>query len=110
MSEVMLQRSLLTASALKPATAVVQTQGIRDILRPHPELPAMNYFAPLCSLRKMAGGSTSITLATGPTSITSPNVERKYIRFNEQVEQCIAVGVKGDDDEDKEVDDDKSDR
>ncbi len=30
----------------------------------------------------------------------SPNSERKHIHFNEKVEQCIAVEVKGDDDTD----------
>jgi hypothetical protein len=101
MSEVAFQRSLLTASALKQATADVQTQASRDILRPCPELAAMNYFTPPCSLRTMADRSTGLTLSIGPTSIMSPNVKRKRIRFYEQAEQCIAVVVEGDDDRKK---------
>lgn len=43
-------------------------------------------------------------LSVGPSSSTSgvlsPSSERKHIHFNEQVEQCIAVDMKGDDEDD----------
>jgi hypothetical protein len=33
------------------------------------------------------------------SGVTSPGAEKKHIHFNEQVEQCIALDMKGDDDE-----------
>ncbi|KAH6997587.1 hypothetical protein BKA56DRAFT_470646 [Ilyonectria sp. MPI-CAGE-AT-0026] len=100
MSEVMLQRSLSTASLLKQATAAVQAQETRGILRPRMGRAATDYFAYPFSSRRMSGESSSLAPSTESSGITSPSTERKHIHFNEQVEQCIAVDVKGDDDED----------
>lgn len=101
MSEVMLQRSLSTASLLKQATAAVQAQETRGILRPHMGRAHTDYFAYSLPSRRMSGGSSSAVASTESSGVTSPSVERKHIHFNEQVEQCIAVDVKGDDDEDE---------
>lgn len=100
MSEVMLQRSLSTASLLKQATAAVQAQETRGILRPRMGRAATDYFAYPFSSRRMSGESSSLAPSAESSGITSPSTERKHIHFNEQVEQCIAVDVKGDDDED----------
>jgi hypothetical protein len=42
--------------------------------------------------------------STASSGIISPGGERKHIHFNEQVEQCIAVDIKGEDDEEVETD------
>ncbi|KAF4982570.1 hypothetical protein FZEAL_1835 [Fusarium zealandicum] len=99
MSEVMLQRSLSTASLLKQATAAVKAQETRGILRPHLGRSATDYLAYPFSSRRLSGDSSSVAPSTESSGITSPNSERKHIHFNEQVEQCIAVEVKGEDEE-----------
>ncbi|KAM5356217.1 hypothetical protein ACJ41O_002863 [Fusarium nematophilum] len=104
MSEVMLQRSLSTASLLKQATAAVKAQETRGILRPHLGRSATDYLAYPFSSRRMSGESSSVAPSTESSGITSPNSERKHIHFNEQVEQCIAVEAKGDDEDDMDTD------
>jgi hypothetical protein len=105
MSEVMLQRSLSTASLLKQATAAVQAQETRGILRPH-RRGTVDYFAYPFSSRRMSNGSSSLAPSTESSGIVSPNTERKHIHFNESVEQCIAVDVKGEEEEDVAMDSD----
>lgn len=108
-SEVMLQRSLSTASLLKQAAAAVQAQeSTRGILRPAFVRASTDYAAyPFTTGgRRLSGGNlavpSSFYTSTAASSLASPSVERKHIHFNEQVEQCIAVDVKGDDDDDDE--------
>lgn len=112
MSEVMLQRSLSTASLLKQATAAVQAQETRGILRPHLGRSNTDFLTFPSSSRRFSGNS-SVVASTESSGITSPSVERKHIHFNEQVEQCIALDVKGEDEEAEDVvdhhDDDSSD-
>jgi hypothetical protein len=94
MSEVMLQRSLSTASLLKQATAAVKAQETRGILRLHLGRSSTDYFAyPFASYR-LDGESSSVAPSVKSSRIISPSFERKHIHFNEQVEQCIAVEVK----------------
>lgn len=113
MSEVMLQRSLSTASLLKQATAAVQAQETKGILRPSLTRSNTDYVTYPFSSRRMSHGQTSATASTESSGITSPNAERKHIHFNEQVEQCIALDVKGEDEDDtfmdRHVDDSDSD-
>ncbi|CAM1507236.1 Fc.00g068770.m01.CDS01 [Cosmosporella sp. VM-42] len=105
MSEVMLQRSLSTASLLKQATAAVQAQETRGILRPHLGRANTDYFAYPFSTRRLSGESSSVAPSTESSGVTSPTCGRKHIHFNEQVAQCIAVDVKGEDeDDDMEID------
>lgn len=104
MSEVMLQRSLSTASLLKQATAAVKAQETRGILRPHLGRSTTDYLAYPFSVRRLSGESSSVAPSTESSGITSPNSERKHIHFNEQVEQCIAVEAKGDDEEEVDTD------
>ncbi|PCD45240.1 hypothetical protein BFJ63_vAg13918 [Fusarium oxysporum f. sp. narcissi] len=103
MSEVMLQRSLSTASLLKQATAAVKAQETRGILRPHLGRSSTDYFAYPFASRRLSGDSSSVAPSVESSGIISPNSERKHIHFNEQVEQCIAVEAKGED-EDEMID------
>ena len=101
----MLQRSLSTASLLKQAAAAVQAQETRSSLRPGLARSNTDYTAFAFSARRSSQGtSSSIDPSVDSSSLASPSVERKHIHFNEQVEQCIAVEVKGDDDDDVEHD------
>ncbi|KAJ4177668.1 protein phosphatase regulator [Fusarium falciforme] len=100
MSEVMPQRPLSTASLLKQTTAAVEAHETRGILRPHLGCLATGYLAYPLSQRRLCGECSNAAPSTGPSGIASPNSKRKHIHFNEQVEQCIAVEVKGDDDDD----------
>jgi hypothetical protein len=100
MSEVMLRKSLSTASLLKQATAAVQAQETRGILRPKLGRASTDYVSYPSSSRRLSQPRwSSLTASTDSSGVTSPSIEKKHIHFNEQVEQCIAVEVKGDDDE-----------
>lgn len=101
MSEMMLQRSLSTASLLKQATAAVQAQETRGSARPGVVRAHTDYGAFAFSARRSSHcTSSSRDPSVDSSGLASPSVERKHIHFNEQVEQCIAVEVKGDDDDD----------
>lgn len=117
-SEVMLQKSISSSSLLKQAAAALQAQQgsvnasrmrDRSILKRNvsdfaaSDLPSM-------SLSRQ----TTDTFSSRSTSgLQSPESERKHIRFDDKVEQCIAVDIKdGDDDDDDNwaiQDDDSSD-
>jgi hypothetical protein len=105
MSEVMLRRSLSTASLLKQATAAVQAQETRGILRPSLARSNTDYITfPFSTRRQSSDVHNSLSQSTESSGIASPCTERKHIHFNEQVEQCIAVDVKGDDEDDLDAD------
>ncbi|EWY79982.1 hypothetical protein FOCG_17763 [Fusarium oxysporum f. sp. radicis-lycopersici 26381] len=104
MSEEMLQRSLSTASLLKEATAAVKVEKTRDILGPHMSRSSTDYPYKPFSQRRLGGESSSANTSTESSRITSLNCERKHTRFNERVEQCIAVEVKGVDYDNDELD------
>uniref|UniRef100_A0A8H7NKV0 Nitrogen regulatory protein areA GATA-like domain-containing protein n=1 Tax=Bionectria ochroleuca TaxID=29856 RepID=A0A8H7NKV0_BIOOC len=93
MSKVMLQRTISNASLLKQAAAAVQTQEARGIMRPsNSRRGTVDYFAYPFSSSRMGDESRDPTTSTESSGITSP---RKHIHFNEQVEQYMAVDVKG---------------
>jgi hypothetical protein len=95
MSEIMLQRSLSSSSLLKQAAAALQAQqsdGFDRGLDP-PEFAQMNFAS-----RRMSDHPSLLSSITS-SGMQSPGTERKHIHFNEQVEQCIAVEVKGAEDE-----------
>lgn len=104
MSEIMLQRSLSSLSLLKQAAAAVQAQqkgGASRIGRPilrraHTDLVTFPF-----SRRRRSRANTSLLPSSTTSGLTSPAAERKHIHFDEQVKQCIAVEVKGDDDDDE---------
>ncbi|KFA64168.1 hypothetical protein S40285_00814 [Stachybotrys chlorohalonatus IBT 40285] len=105
MSEVMLRKSLSTASLLKQATAAVQAQEVtRGILRPTLGRASTDYATYPFSSRRSSQANWGSLASTDSSGITSPSAERKHIHFNEQVEQCIAVDVKGEDEEDIDTD------
>lgn len=96
MSEVMLQRSLVSASLLKQATAAVQAQETRGVLKHKTDKATTDYYVtfPLSTRRGSQCTNTSMAASTDSSNVSSPYPERKHIHFNEQVEQCIAVDVK----------------
>ncbi|KAK1757493.1 hypothetical protein QBC47DRAFT_157468 [Echria macrotheca] len=105
MSEIMLQRSLSASSLVKQAAAAVQAQqkeGIKRIgRRPGLERATTDFVAFPFSSRGVSHDNTSLFPSAISSGLTSPSGERKHIHFNEQVAQCIAVDVKGDDEEDE---------
>ncbi|KAG9230569.1 hypothetical protein BJ875DRAFT_151379 [Amylocarpus encephaloides] len=111
MSEIMLQKSLSSSSLLKQAAAAVQAQ---QSSRPLMGRATSEYAYPLSS--RISPHLTSTQPSISPSGLSSPS-ERKHIHFNEQVEQCIALEMKGDDDaaddyvipDDDDDDDDDSD-
>ncbi|KAG5919011.1 hypothetical protein E4U53_004035, partial [Claviceps sorghi] len=105
MSEVMLQRSLISASLLKQATAAVQAQENRGVLKHNREKQNITdyYVTYPLSLRRESQGTThtsSLAASTDSSNLSSPFPERKHIHFNEKVEQCIAINMKDDDEDD----------
>ncbi|KAK3330213.1 hypothetical protein B0H66DRAFT_597756 [Apodospora peruviana] len=107
MSELMLQRSLSASSLVKQAAAAVQAQqiegGKRIAKRPGLERATTDYIAFPFSSRGLSNDGTSLFPSSVSSGLISPNSGRKHIHFNEQVVQCIAVDVKGDD-EDEDAD------
>ncbi|KAK0730497.1 hypothetical protein B0H67DRAFT_638994 [Lasiosphaeris hirsuta] len=108
MSEIMLQRSLSASSLVKQAAAAVQAQqkeGLKRIgRRPGLERAATDYITFPFSSRRISHDNTSLFPSAVSSGFVSPGGgERKHIHFNEQVAQCIAVDIKGDD-EDEEAD------
>jgi hypothetical protein len=103
MSELMLQRSLSTSSLVKQAAAAVQAQQNQGILRvgrrPGLERSTTDYLTFPFSSRHISRNHTTVHSASSSGAGT-PSGERKHIHFNEQVVQCIAIDVKGEDEED----------
>ncbi|KAM5360447.1 hypothetical protein ACJA88_014831 [Fusarium oxysporum] len=98
MYEVMLQRSLSTASLLEQATAAVKAQKTRGTLQLHLGRSSTDYFAyPFASYR-LGGENSSVAPLVKSSRIISSSFERKLVHFNEQVEQSIAVEAKYDKD------------
>lgn len=95
MSEIMLQRSLSSSSLLKQAAAALQAQQSDGYDRGLEQ----TRFAPLNFASRRLSDHPSLLSSINSSGIQSPGTERKHIHFNESVEQCIAVEVKGGDDE-----------
>ncbi len=107
MSEIMLQRSLSSSSLLKQATAAVQAQQKDGILRlPRPSLhrASTDYVTFPFSSRRRSYENTDGASSTSTSDLETPMADRKHIHFDEQVKQCIAVDIKGDDDDDDGMD------
>lgn len=105
MSEIMLQRSLSSSSLLKQAAAAVQAQQSDGGLdRPEIGRATSDYVSFRFSSRRMSRENTSRLSSVSSSSLASPGTgEKKHIHFNEQVEQCIALEMKGDDDDDADT-------
>lgn len=98
MSELMLQRSLSASSLVQQAAAAVQAQqkdrAIRRMARPRLERAATDYITFPFPSHRHSPGTSSLMSSSG---VVSPSSERRHIHFNEQVEQCIVVEIKGED-------------
>jgi hypothetical protein len=100
MSEIMLQKSLSALSLLKQAAAAVQAQqSERRSDRPLMGRTTSDYVAFPFSSRRRSRQNTSVLSSVSSSGLASPNTCEKHIHFNEQVEQCIALEMKGEDDE-----------
>jgi hypothetical protein len=109
MSEVILQRSLSASSVLKQTAASVQAQACRSAPkkvhgRTYSDfVPGVNSEVPSRDqIDKFTNKSTS------GNDTPSGTREKKYIRFDDKAEQCIAVECKHDNDDDD--DDDAEDK
>ncbi|TVY73301.1 Uncharacterized protein LSUE1_G009126 [Lachnellula suecica] len=96
MSEIMLQRSLSSSSLLKQAAAAVQAQQSE---RPLLGRATSSYAYPFS--RRLSQENTTLLPSVSSSGLGTPG-EKKHIHFNEQVEQCIALDMKGEDDEELE--------
>lgn len=105
MSEIMLQRSLSSSSLLKQAAAAVQAQQSEGITRPGLGRAQSDYVPVSFSSRRLSqNGGPSMISSISSSGIASPgSTDKKHIHFNEQVEQCIALDMKGDDDEEPDI-------
>lgn len=94
-SEIMLQ---VSASSVKQATAAVQAQETRGVLKHKTDLSNTDFYATfsLSTRRSSFGTNSSLPLSTESSNMSSPFPKRKHIHFNEQVEQCIAIDVEED--------------
>lgn len=100
MSELMLQRSLSASSLVRQAAAAVQAQQSGSTLRPCINRATSDYITfPFLDRRTGSAMNSSVLPSIESSGLTSPSYEKKHIHFNEQVEQCIALDIKGDDDE-----------
>lgn len=105
MSEVMHQRSLSTSSLVKQAAAAVKAQeyiqGSRARSRPYMNGRAASDFVTSQTPSKTASREATDWLSSNSTSghQTPADGEKRHIRFDEKVEQCIAVDVKEDDED-----------
>ena len=108
MSEVMLQRSISASSLLKQAAASVQAQQSLPMTKPRPAFArAASDFVPSNSSsnpisRDQLDYFSSRTSSSGDTSPTESH--KRHIRFDDKVEQCIAIDCK-----DTEYEEDVSD-
>lgn len=107
MSEVMLQKSLSTSSLVKQAAASAQSQGCHwrragpDVIdsKLQSEIPSrdqMDYFT---------------SHSTSGVGTPYESHEKRHIRFDDRVEQCIAVDCKYtglDEDDDEEIEDEEA--
>lgn len=107
MSEVMLQKSLSTSSLVKQAAAAVEAQktvrgGLRTRGRPNIGGRAASDFVSSAGHSNPRSRDAPESLSSHSTSgLQTPGEgEKKHIRFDEKVEQCIAVDAKDDDEED----------
>ncbi|KAI9838656.1 MAG: hypothetical protein M1819_004970 [Sarea resinae] len=107
MSEVMLQRSISASSLVKQAAAAVQAQQNGDcdqFERPVLSRAASDFGHPsTAGSQSMSRADSSAFRSASSSGVHSPSTgERRRIRFDDKVEQCIAVDVKENDEDDAE--------
>ncbi|KAF2227977.1 hypothetical protein BDZ85DRAFT_287145 [Elsinoe ampelina] len=111
MSEVMLQRSLSANSLVKQAAASVQAQQSTPTIRPTATLlrGASDFNTSLQSQtisRDQLDYFSTISSSGGNTPSEGP---KRHIRFDDKVEQCIAIDCKDQDQYDDDSSEDESD-
>lgn len=108
MSEIMLQKSISASSLLKQAAAAIHAQQ-RGCLsggigrRPSLSRATSDFAASSFASQSGSGEPTSAYPSASSSGLQTPATgERRHIHFNNKVEQCIAVDVvkEGEDDED----------
>ncbi|OAG08756.1 uncharacterized protein CC84DRAFT_1162621 [Paraphaeosphaeria sporulosa] len=110
MSEVMLQKSISTSSLVSQAAAAVEAQQNTHVnfdgrrRRPFVGRATASDYTMLIPTRTISRDTTDYFSSQSTSGLLTPgDGEKKHIRFDEKVEQCIAVECKGvDDDEDDE--------
>jgi hypothetical protein len=109
MSEAMLQKSLSSSSLVQQAAESVQAQqttGVTlDLRRPRPIMGRVTHDFPTSSTMSRGGplweGTDYFSSKSTSGLHTPDHGEKRHIRFDDKVEQCIAVECKdADDDED----------
>lgn len=110
MSEVMLQKSISASSLVKQAAAAVQAQqenSKSDRIRDRPILgrAASDFVTSSIPSRTISRDATDYFSSRSTSGLQTPeHGERRHIRFDDKVEQCIAVDCKDGDYDDDEVD------
>jgi hypothetical protein len=109
MSEVMLQKSLSASSLVSQAAAAVQAQ--QDLPQPRPARPALgramsDYIHSSINSQPMSTDGLESFSSQSTSGLQTPSGEKRHIRFDDKVEQCIAVDVKDNDDYDDDEDSD----
>ena len=106
MSEAMLQKSLSTSSLLQQAAESVQAQqttgATLELRRPRPIIgqPTPDFPTSSTMSRGWAWEGTDYFTSKSTSGLQTPDCcEKKHIRFDDNVEQCIAVECKDADDE-----------
>ncbi|KAH7145992.1 hypothetical protein EDB81DRAFT_483257 [Dactylonectria macrodidyma] len=96
--EIMLRRPLSPSSLLKQTAPVVRAQetNYQGSTRHSPSRAAVTGY--VMSSRQMSRNASSM-LSSSASGVLSPGIERKHIRFNDKVEQCIVLNGNGDDDD-----------
>lgn len=104
MSEVMLAKSLSSSSLVRQAAAAVQAQQLRPSLRNRPTLGrAQSDFSAITSRTMSTDTSRSYASSHSTSGLATPDQgEKRHIRFDDTVGQCIAVDVKDGEDEDED--------
>lgn len=103
MSEVMLQRSISASSLLKQAAASIEAQGRRSALKKSHERTYSD-FVPGANSEVPSRDQIEYFTSKSASSTDTPSDcrEKRHIRFDEKVEQCIAVECKRIDEDDDE--------
>ncbi|KAF2750770.1 hypothetical protein M011DRAFT_391825, partial [Sporormia fimetaria CBS 119925] len=105
MSEVMLQRSISASSLVKQAAAAVQAQQRAvgtplERRKPRSIIHTPSDFITSLPTRSASRDPTDYFTSRSTSGLQTPDgSERKHIRFDEKVEQCIAVDCKTADDD-----------
>ena len=107
MSEVMLQKSISASSLVKQAAAAVQAQQTAGVTlegrKRRPFIGRATSDFTLQPTRTISRDTTDYFSSQSTSGLQTPDLgERRHIRFDEKVEQCIAVEVKGADEDDEE--------